>query len=87
VDAGLSRPLAAVAAFTPTGGAVGTKVLIRGDHFIGTTTVRFNGVNALFKVLNRNFISAVVPAGATTGAIEVMNTGGSGQSQGAFNVD
>jgi hypothetical protein len=87
VDAGLPRPLARVAAFTPTGGAVGTKVLIRGDHFIGTTTVRFNGVNALFKVLNRNFISAVVPAGATTGAIEVMNTGGSGQSQSVFHVD
>ena len=87
LDAGLPLPLAAVAAFSPTSGAVGTKVLIRGDHFIGTTTVRFNGVNAVFKVLNRNFISAVVPAGASTGAIEVSNAGGSGQSQGVFHVD
>jgi hypothetical protein len=61
-------------------------VLIRGNHFIGTTAVTFNGVNATFKVLNTNFISATVPSGATSGPIAVTNAGGTTVSTGQFTV-
>ena len=43
---------------------------------IGTTAVTFNGVEAVFKVLNTNFVSATVPGGATSGPIAVTNACG-----------
>ena len=76
LDAGLRAPAATVGGFAPSSGAVGTTVLIRGSHMIGTTAVTFNGVEAAFKVLNTNFVSATVPAGATSGPIAVTNPGG-----------
>ena len=86
LDAGLPAPMAAIAAFTPSSGAVGSKVTIRGNHFIGTKAVAFNGVSATFKVLNVNFITAIVPAGATTGTIAVTNAGGTRTSNSKFTV-
>lgn len=87
LDAGLSAPASVVSAFTPATGAVGSKVLIRGDHFVGTKAVTFNGVNAIFKVLNVNFVSATVPAGASSGPIAVSNDGGTTVSTGHFTVE
>ena len=55
---------------------MGSKVLIRGNNFIGTTAVTFNGVSGTFRVLNVNFITATVPAAATTGPISITNLGG-----------
>jgi hypothetical protein len=81
LDAGLPAPAAAVAGFSPTSGIIGAKVLIRGDHFIGTTSVTFNGVSTAFQVLNRSFISATVPAGATSGVIAITNPGGTTASK------
>jgi hypothetical protein len=86
LDAGLPAPASVVGGFTPASGVVGSKVRIRGSHFVGTTAVTFNGVNATFKVLNTNFISATVPAGATTGPIAVTNPGGTAISVGHFTV-
>jgi uncharacterized repeat protein (TIGR03803 family) len=86
LDAGLPAPASSVAAFNPAGGLFGARVLIRGSHFIGTTAVTFNGVNATFKVLNTNFISAAVPSGATSGPIAVTNAGGTTVSTGQFTV-
>jgi uncharacterized repeat protein (TIGR03803 family) len=86
LPAGLRPPGPAVAAFTPSGGAVGSKVTIRGSHFIGTTAVEFNGVSAAFKVLNVHFIDASVPAGATSGSITVTNAGGATASGQHFTV-
>ena len=76
LDAGLPVPAPSIAAFTPSSGAVGSKVLIRGNNFIGTTAVTFNGVSGTFRVLNVNFITATVPAAATTGPISITNLGG-----------
>jgi uncharacterized repeat protein (TIGR03803 family) len=76
VDAGMPAPKPYIATFSPSGGAVGSSVLIRGRRFIGTTAVTFNGVSAAFQVLNVQFIRATVPAGASTGPIEVTNAGG-----------
>jgi hypothetical protein len=87
LDAGLSPPSAEVAAFSPAVGAAGAKVLIRGDHFVGATKVAFSNVSAAFKVLNRNLISAIVPAGAISGAIAVTNLGGTTVSTGTFSVE
>ena len=86
LDAGLAPPPPATAAFSPASGAVGTKVLIRGSNFIGTSTVSFNGVSAPFDVLNTEFISATVPAGAATGPIAVTNAGGTNESTTGFTL-
>ena len=87
LDAGLPAPTPALAAFTPASGAVGSVVTIRGNNFVGTTAVTFNGVSASFQVLNRQFISATVPAGATTGPIKVTNLGGTTTSTQSFTVN
>jgi hypothetical protein len=84
--AGLRAPSPAVATFSPSSGAVGSTVTIRGDHLIGTTAVDFNGVSAAFKVLNVHFIAATVPAGATSGSITVTNRGGATTSTQHFTV-
>jgi hypothetical protein len=86
LDAGLPAPAAVVAAFMPSSGAVGKKVLIGGNHFVGTEKVAFNGISAAFTVLNTNFISATVPIGATTGPITVANQAGTTVSNGQFTV-
>ncbi len=86
LDAGLPVPKPAVASFSPGRGAVGSTVLIRGDHLIGTTSVSFNGVNAPLQVLNVHFIAATVPVGATSGPITVTNAGGTTGSNLNFTV-
>jgi len=86
LDDGLPAPTAAIAAFTPSSGAVGSKVTIRGSNFVGTTAVTFNGVAATFAVLDVNFISATVPTGATTGPITVTTAGGASTSTQIFTV-
>ena len=67
LDAGLPAPMPVLSAFTPTNGGIGSEVTIRGNSFIGTTAVTFQGVSAAFKVLNVHFITAIVPVGAKTG--------------------
>jgi len=86
LDAGLAPPVSTIAEFSPGSGSVGSQVTIRGSHFIGTTNVMFNGVSASFKVLNTDFITAVVPSGAITGPIAVTNVGGTTTSIGTFKV-
>lgn len=86
LDLGLPAPKPLVPAFTPASGAAGTKVMIRGDHFIGTTAVTFNGVSATFQVLNIQFIEATVPAGSTSGPIGVTNAGGKTVTTKSFSV-
>jgi hypothetical protein len=53
---------------------------------VGTTAVSFGGVKATFKVLTANHISATVPAGATTGKIQVANAGGTTRNTRSFAV-
>ncbi len=54
----------------------GETVTILGTHLKGTTQVTFNGEPAAFKVISDTNLIAMVPAGATTGAIEVTTPGG-----------
>jgi uncharacterized repeat protein (TIGR03803 family) len=55
----------------PTSGSVGSAVKILGTDLTGTTSVTFNGTAADFKVVASTLITTTVPAGATTGALEV----------------
>jgi len=83
---GLPPPVPHVVNFFPTTGAVGTTVLLQGAHFVGTTAVSVNGVNATFKLLTANYISLTIPSGATTGKITVANAGGKTTSAKSFTV-
>jgi uncharacterized repeat protein (TIGR03803 family) len=87
LDAGLPAPAPAITLLSSTNGSVGSTVLINGHNFIGTTAVSFNGVSASFQVLNTQFVSVTVPAGATTGPIAVTNLGGTATSTQSFNVN
>lgn len=75
-----------VTSFTPGSGAVGVTVAITGTNFEAITNVRFNGVNSSYTVNSNTSISAIVPAGATTGAITVVNGSGTGISGTNFTV-
>jgi uncharacterized repeat protein (TIGR03803 family) len=86
LNAGLTAPKPSITAITPSSGVVGSKVTLRGDHFIGTTALTFNGVAGGYQVLNRNFILAQVPAGATSGSISVTNAGGTTVSAQVYTV-
>lgn len=86
LDAGLAAPLPTIVSFNPSGGVVGSRVMIHGSHFVGTTAVTFNGLSASFQVLNTGNILATVPTGATTGPVAVINAGGTAKSQKSFTV-
>jgi bacillolysin len=61
-----------ITSFTPPSGPVGTTVTITGTNFMGATGVSFNGAPATtFSVVSASSITAVVPAGTTTGPITV----------------
>ncbi len=54
-----------------TFGKVGATVIILGTNLTGATGVSFNGSAATFKVVSNSEITATVPAGATTGKVQV----------------
>jgi hypothetical protein len=87
LDAGLPALVPAIRLLNSTSGSVGSTVLINGKNLIGTTEVSFNGVSASFQVLNTQFVSATVPAGATTGPVTVTNAGGEATSTQLFTVN
>jgi large repetitive protein len=66
----------AITSFNPTSGVIGTSVVITGVGFTGANRVRFNGTSATFTVNSDTQITAIVPAGATTGPISVTKPGG-----------
>jgi hypothetical protein len=70
--------------FFMTKGAVGTKVLLQGVHFMETTAVTFSGVSATFRLLTANYTSVTVPSGTKTGKIAVTNAGGTTMSTKPF---
>ena len=58
-------------AFVKSQGAIGATAQILGQGFTGSTFVTFNGVPASFTVDNDTYITAAVPAGASTGPVVV----------------
>jgi uncharacterized repeat protein (TIGR03803 family) len=59
-----------------TSGKVGAHVKILGTDLTGATSVSFNGTAAVFTVVSPSLITTTVPAGATTGKVEVATPGG-----------
>jgi uncharacterized repeat protein (TIGR03803 family) len=70
----------------PTVGRVGSTVLILGNNLIGATSATFNGTPAAFTVISPTAIRATVPAGATTGSVDVTSTTGTLVSNVVFRV-
>jgi uncharacterized repeat protein (TIGR03803 family) len=70
----------------PKTGAVGATVNILGTALSGATTVTFNGTPASFTVSSGSLITTTVPAGATTGRIEVITPRGTLRSNIRFRV-
>jgi uncharacterized repeat protein (TIGR03803 family) len=67
-------------------GKAGTKVKILGTNLTGATSVAFNGTSATFSVNSSSLITAVVPAGATTGLVTVTTPQGVLNSNTKFQI-
>jgi hypothetical protein len=63
-----------VTSFTPTSGAVGSRVLITGAGFTGATAVSFGGAAATFNVESDTQITASVPACGTGPSAVIVTT-------------
>jgi uncharacterized repeat protein (TIGR03803 family) len=71
----------------PVSGSVGQAIRILGTNLTGATAVTFNGTAASFTVVAPSLIRATVPAGATTGTIQVTTPSGTLSSNVAFIVN
>ena len=71
----------------PTSGNVGVAVNILGTNLIGATSVTFNGTAATFTVKSKSEVTTTVPAGATTGTVQVVTPGGTLSSNVPFMVN
>jgi uncharacterized repeat protein (TIGR03803 family) len=60
----------------PTAAKVGATVKILGTDLTGATSVNFNGKAATFTVVSSSEITTTVPAGATTGEVQVVTPSG-----------
>jgi uncharacterized protein (TIGR03437 family) len=69
-----------------TSGKVGAVVKILGTDLTGATSVSFNGTAAPFTVVAPSLITATVPAGATSGKVEVVTPSGTLSSDVPFRV-
>jgi len=69
-----------------TAGKVGQPVKILGTDLTGATSLTFNGTPATFTVVSPSLIKTTVPAGATSGTVQVVTPGGTLSSKAAFRV-
>jgi uncharacterized repeat protein (TIGR03803 family) len=65
---------------------VGGRVIILGTDLTGATSVTFNGTSAAFTVVSATEITTNVPAGATTGFVQVVTPTGTLSSNVVFRV-
>jgi len=70
----------------PTAAKVGATVRILGTNLTGTTSVNFNGKAATFTVVSSSEITTTVPAGATTGEVQIATPSGTLLSNVSFRV-
>lgn len=69
-----------------TVGKVGKTFEVLGQGFSGATAVVINGTSAAFTVVSDTFLTATVPAGATSGPVTVTTQGGNLVSNRNFQV-
>jgi hypothetical protein len=69
-----------------TYGTAGSVVEILGNNLTGATSVSFNGTAADFEVLSSSLIGTKVPAGATSGTVQVVTPSGTLSSNVPFRV-
>jgi uncharacterized repeat protein (TIGR03803 family) len=72
--------------FVRSSGKVGQTAQVLGQGFTGTASVSFNGTPAAFTVESDTYLTATVPAGATTGFVTVTTPGGTLKSNQIFRV-
>ena len=82
----LSMGLGPFVKASPASGKVASTVRILGTNLTGATSVTFHGTAAAFAVVSASEITATVPAGATTGKIQVVTPGGTLSSNVSFRV-
>ncbi|MGC1372264.1 MAG: choice-of-anchor tandem repeat GloVer-containing protein [Candidatus Sulfotelmatobacter sp.] len=82
----LSVGLGPFVATRPTSGDVGASVIILGTNLTGSTSVTFNGTAATFNVVSGSEIATTVPAGATSGTVEVTTSSRTLKSNVSFRV-
>jgi uncharacterized repeat protein (TIGR03803 family) len=70
----------------PAAGTVGASVKILGSKLTGATSVTFNGTPAAFTIVSDSLITTTVPAGATTGTVQVTKPAGTVSSNVPFRV-
>lgn len=71
---------------SPASGAAGTTIQVLGTDLTGASGVSFNGQAATFAVVSATQISTTVPAGASTGKLQVTTPAGPLVSDVAFRV-
>ncbi len=82
----LSTALGLFVKTLPTAGLVGEAVKILGTDLTGATSVSFDGTAAVFTVVSGAEITTTVPAGATTGTVQVVTPSGILSSNVTFQV-
>jgi uncharacterized repeat protein (TIGR03803 family) len=70
----------------PTSGAEGNTIDILSQGLTGTTAVSFNGIAASFTVVSDTYLTATVPAGATTGVVTVTTPSATLKSNQKFRI-
>ena len=70
----------------PIAAKVNERVIILGNSLTGSTSITFNGTPATFTVESDTYITAMVPAGATTGTVSVTTPTETLNSNPAFQV-
>src|ERR1022692_4477120 len=70
----------------PPYGKVGAAIKILGTNLTGAASVSFNGTAAVFTVVSPSLITTTVPAGASSGKVQVVTPGGTLSSNASFLV-
>jgi hypothetical protein len=76
-----------ITGFSPAMGSQGASISISGTNLLAVTSVLFNGVNASFTNTSNSSLTAVVPAGASTGPVTLMTPSGNVTSTNNFLID
>lgn len=73
-----------ISSFTPTFGVAGTLVTLTGLNFRDATNVTFNGVSSIPTVQSDTRLVVAVPAGASSGPLQVYSPKGTGTASQEF---